>query len=134
MCNPYNQTTSAEAMRKLFRDIENRAGNIEPGAIYPDRMAPIIRARGEGMVLQRARWGLPSPPQFHNPSGIDRGVTNVRNTGSPHWRRWLGLTHRAPLTIPACRIRLMRRPVWSSNISITGPTFDLQAYWYCFTA
>ena len=68
MCNLYNQTTSAEAMRKLFRDIENRAGNIEPGDIYPDRMAPIIRAGEEGMVLQRARWGLPSPPQSPMPN------------------------------------------------------------------
>ena len=47
-----------------------------------------------GAVTIGARWGLPSPPQFHSPSGIDRGVTNVRNTGSPHWRRWLGPEHR----------------------------------------
>jgi putative SOS response-associated peptidase YedK len=29
------------------------------------------------------RWGMPNPPQH---PGI---TTNIRNTGSPHWRRWL---------------------------------------------
>lgn len=94
MCNLYNQTTAVEAMRRLFDGLDNLAGNIEPGDIYPDRMAPIVTAEAGGHVLRRARWGLPSPTQFHSPSGIDRGVTNVRNTGSPHWRRWLGPENR----------------------------------------
>jgi putative SOS response-associated peptidase YedK len=38
----------------------------------------------------KARWGMPTPPQFLVGKKTDRGVTNVRNTGSPHWRRWLG--------------------------------------------
>ena len=100
MCNLYNQTTAVQAMRGLFKGIENRAGNIETGDVYPDRTAPIITANGEGTRLGIARWGLPSPKQFHSPSGIDRGVTNVRNSSSPHWRRWLGPEHRClvPLT------------------------------------
>lgn len=91
VCNLYRITTSQEAMRRLFpdRDWLDLAGNIEPGDIYPDRLAPIVRAEGDGLALQKARWGLPSPPQFHSKSGIDRGVTNVRNATSPHWRRWL---------------------------------------------
>ncbi|PTX41571.1 putative SOS response-associated peptidase YedK [Gemmobacter caeni] len=97
MCNLFAQTRAADILRQALEQggsWENRAGNIEPGDIYPDRMAPIITAEGAGHVLRRARWGLPSPPQYHSPSGIDRGVTNVRNTGSPHWRRWLGPEHR----------------------------------------
>jgi len=96
MCNLYNQTRAVDAMRQLFdrRDLRNDAGNVEPGDIYPDYPAPIIRADGEGLALQTARWGLPSPKEFHSPKGIDKGVTNVRNTGSPHWRRWLGPEHR----------------------------------------
>lgn len=94
MCNLYNQTTAVEAMRGLFKGLENRAGNIEPGDIYPDRSAPIITREGDGHVLHSARWGMPSPPQYHSKSGIDRGVTNVRNTTSPHWRRWLGPENR----------------------------------------
>lgn len=94
MCNLYNHTTAVAAMRQIFDDLDNRAGNIEPGDVYPDRPAPIITRDGRGHVLHSARWGLPSPPQFHSKSGIDRGVTNVRNTGSPHWRRWLGTQNR----------------------------------------
>jgi putative SOS response-associated peptidase YedK len=94
MCNLYNQTTASEAMRQLFTGLENKAGNLEPGDVFPDRMAPIITAGVDGHTLRRARWGLPSPPQFHSPSSIDRGVTTVRNTASPHWRRWLAPAHR----------------------------------------
>lgn len=94
MCNLYNHTRAQEAMRRLFpgRPWLDRAGNLQPGEVYPDRLAPIIRAEGEGLVLAMARWGLPSPPMYV--TGYDRGVTNVRNTGSPHWRRWLGPAHR----------------------------------------
>ena len=100
MCNLYNQTTAVEAIRGLFSRLENRAGNIEAGDVYPDRMAPIVTRSEEGHVLRNARWGLPSPPKYHSKSGIDRGVTNVRNVSSPHWRRWLGPDNRClvPLT------------------------------------
>ncbi len=96
MCNLYNQTTAVEAMRQVFAglQVDASAGNLTPGDVYPDQLAPIITRDGDHMTLRRARWGLPSPPQYHSASGIDRGVTNVRNTGSPHWRRWLGPAHR----------------------------------------
>lgn len=94
MCNLYNHTTAVDAMRHIFKDLDNQAGNIETGDVYPDRLAPIVTYDGNTHVLRRARWGLPSPQQFHSKSGIDRGVTNVRNTGSPHWRRWLGPQNR----------------------------------------
>jgi len=38
-----------------------------------------------------ARWGMPSPTFALKGHKTDSGVTNVRNTASPHWRRWLGL-------------------------------------------
>lgn len=96
MCNLYTQTRAVDAIRDLFepKHWENRAGNLEPGDIYPDRLAPLVRIENGALVLDRARWGLPSPPQYLSPSGLDRGVTNVRNTASPHWRRWLGPAHR----------------------------------------
>lgn len=94
MCNLFSHTRSVDAMRQLFDGIDNRAGNLAPGEVYPDRAAAILHGDGQAMVLQTARWGLPSPPQFHSASGLDRGVTNVRNTASPHWRRWLGAENR----------------------------------------
>lgn len=100
MCNLYTQTTAVEAMRGMFAGLENRAGNVPNGDVYPDQMAPIITGQGDHHVLRTARWGLPSPLQYHSKSGIDRGVTNMRNTTSAHWRRWLGPEHRClvPLT------------------------------------
>ena len=99
MCNLYRQTTAVEAMRGFFAGLVNLAGNIESGDVYPDRMAPILCRDADGPVLRNARWGLPSPSHFHSKSGIDRGITNVRNTGSPHWRRWLGPPHRCLVPI-----------------------------------
>ncbi|MES2435048.1 MAG: SOS response-associated peptidase family protein [Pseudomonadota bacterium] len=93
VCNLYNQTMAVDAMRQLFAGLENSTGNLEPGDIYPDRLAPIIRHRPEGLELARARWGMPSPPSVLK-TARDPGVTNVRNLSSPHWRRWLGPAHR----------------------------------------
>jgi hypothetical protein len=35
------------------------------------------------------RWGMPSTAFALQSRQVDCGVTNVRNTASPHWRRWL---------------------------------------------
>jgi hypothetical protein len=34
--------------------------------------------------------GMPSPAFALKGRTADPGVTNVRDTSSPHWRRWLG--------------------------------------------
>lgn len=96
MCNLYTMTTAVEAMRHLFpkRELSDRTGNAGPPDVYPDRHAVVIRAATGEMEATMARWGLPSPPQYHSKSGIDRGITNVRNLNSPHWRRWLGPEYR----------------------------------------
>ena len=64
-----------------------------PG-IYPDYPAPIIRNSPEGRELVMARWGMPTPPQYLAGKKVDRGVTNMRQTTSSHWRGWLGPEHR----------------------------------------
>lgn len=102
MCNLYSQTRTQEAMRQLFQNHgwRDRTGNLEPGGVYPDQQAPIIRnAEDGGLELVKARWGMPTPPQFLK-TERDPGVTNIRNTASPHWRRWLDPAHRClmPLT------------------------------------
>ncbi len=96
LCNLYNLTRTQEAMRSLFadQDVTDRLGNQPPlQGIYPNTNAPVVRHGADGLELVSARWGLPTPPQFIR-GKADRGVTNVRNTGSPHWRRWLGPEHR----------------------------------------
>lgn len=90
ICNLYSQTKPQEAMRRLFPGLHDHAGNLPPlPEIYPDRMAPIIRNGPDGPELVMARWGLPTPPAYLAGKNSDRGVTNVRNTASAHWRRWL---------------------------------------------
>jgi putative SOS response-associated peptidase YedK len=54
-------------------------------AIFPDGLAPVVRADAAGdRELVMMRWGMP-PPKPGAP-----GVTNVRHTDKPYWRRWLG--------------------------------------------
>lgn len=97
MCNLYSQTRAVDAMRQLFTPLPDAAGlgNLPPQAeIYPDQMAPILCNAPEGRQFVMGRWGMPTPPQFLIGKKTDRGVTNIRNLGSPHWRRWLGVEHR----------------------------------------
>jgi len=98
------------------------SGNLEPSIdIYPDQAAPIVRNTSDGRELARVRWGLPSSQyaqlqatkkraaKIEEKRGAklddgefadllrmepDRGTTNVRNTDSRHWKRWLGVEHR----------------------------------------
>jgi putative SOS response-associated peptidase YedK len=69
--------------------MRDRAGNLPSlPSIFPDHFAPVVRTGEDGVrELVRMRWGMPTPPAFA--SSPDRGVTNVRNDKSPHWRRWL---------------------------------------------
>lgn len=87
MCNLYTQTRTQEAMRRLFDTPFDRLGNLQPGEVWPDGRAPIVRRQSSGRELIHGRWGMPTPPQFIK-GRADRGVTNIRNTASPHWRRW----------------------------------------------
>lgn len=90
MCNLYSQTKGQQAIRDLFTGLVDRAGNLPPmPGIFPDYPAPIVRSGSEGLELAMVRWGMPSPAFALAGKKTDRGVTNIRNTGSPHWRRWL---------------------------------------------
>lgn len=86
MCNLYSLTRSQEAMRRLFAAKHDRLGNQKPlPSIFPDGLAPVIRSAGDGdREIITARWGMPGPPQFGG-----HPITNIRNTKSAHWRRWL---------------------------------------------
>lgn len=94
MCNLYNITTTQEAIRRLFRVSRDLAGFNEPSRdVYPNYAAPVVRVGADGVKeVVPLQWGMPSPPQYVK--NADRGVTNIRNVGSPHWRRWLGIENR----------------------------------------
>lgn len=100
MCNLYNLTIGPQAIREFTNAVVTEVGNLEPGKVYPDYSAPIVRnVEGGQRELVRARWGMPTPPKFLVGKKVDKGVTNVRNASSPHWRRWLGVESRC--VVPA---------------------------------
>jgi putative SOS response-associated peptidase YedK len=88
-------TKGQQAIRDLARAMHDRTGNLPlfPG-IYPDYSAPIVRNSAEGREQVMARWGMPSPAFALQGKKSDPGVTNIRNTKSLHWRRWLGVENR----------------------------------------
>lgn len=95
MCNLYSMTRNVEAMRKLFAKFDVAAQVVPQPGVFPDYAAPIIRNEvGPLSTLAMTRWGMPSPKFAIEGKKTDPGVTNVRNTGSPHWRRWLGVENR----------------------------------------
>ena len=46
-------------MIRLVKGLTDRVGNVAPGSVYPDQMAPIIRHGQDGPELVKARWGMP---------------------------------------------------------------------------
>lgn len=101
MCNLYSHTKGQSAILEATRAMVDRTGNLPPmPGIFPDMSAPIVRTGGGERELTMARWGMPSPQFVLKGRTVDPGVTNIRNTTSPHWRRWLGPANRClvPLT------------------------------------
>ena len=119
MCNLYSHHSNLQAITDLVGTLRNGAGNLAPqSGIYPDYPAPIVRTAADGeRELVLARWGMPtsSAVQFEAAKKRaakleakgqqvdfkallrmepDKGVTNIRNTASKHWQRWLGVEHR----------------------------------------
>jgi putative SOS response-associated peptidase YedK len=95
MCNLYSLTKGQQAILDLTRAMLDKTGNLPalPG-IFPDYPAPIVRNTPAGRELAMARWGMPTPTFALKTRNSDPGVTNVRNTKSAHWRRWLGVESR----------------------------------------
>ncbi|BDA86631.1 DUF159 family protein [Aureimonas sp. SA4125] len=86
MCNLYSLTKGQAAILAFTRAMRDTTGNLPvmPG-IFPDYPAPVVATIGGERTLAMMRWGMPGPPQFGGAP-----ITNIRNTRSPHWRRWLG--------------------------------------------
>ena len=97
----------------------DRNNNQPPmSGVYPDYAAPIVtRAQDGTRELRDVRWGMPSPKnvlleaagkradKLRAKGGEvdftsllrlepDKGVTNIRNTASSHWKPWLGPSSR----------------------------------------
>lgn len=87
-----------------------------PG-IFPDYKAPVVANKGGIRELCMMRWGMPSSQKAQLDAATkradklrakgkqvdfnellrkepDSGTTNIRNTSSKHWTRWLGIENR----------------------------------------
>jgi hypothetical protein len=101
-------------------------------AIYPDSMAPVVRQGEDGeRKLTLMRWGMPGPEQYGG-----HPVINIRNTRSPHWRRWLGPAHRCLVPVTSFseseETRLKKMPVWFA-LSEARPPFAFACIWSNWT-
>jgi len=120
MCNLYSVTKGQQAIREAARAMRDMAGNLPLLAgIFPDYAAPILRTAPDGVrELAKARWGMPSPAFALQGRKVDKGVTNIRNTASPHWRRWLGPANR-------CLV-----PFTAFSESAPGPSGRPEPVWF----
>jgi putative SOS response-associated peptidase YedK len=90
MCTLYSVTKAQDAIRQLFRVQRDLVGNMPSlPAIFPNRMAPVVRAGDDGACeLVMMRWGFP-PPNIPNSKPRNPYLTNIRNTDRRHWLPWL---------------------------------------------
>jgi putative SOS response-associated peptidase YedK len=124
MCNLYHLTPT-DWLNKWAQDAEGLVNLMPYYDVYPNRTAPIIRNTATGRrQFVNTLWGLPSSPQALYQAAAKRavkfrakgydvnfdellkmepdiGTTNVRNTNSKHWTRWLGVESRC--IVPATR-------------------------------
>ena len=126
MCNAYNVTTTQDAIRNFVSATHDLIGNMEPAIdVFPDRFAPIVRNNEDRRELAMVRWGMPSSSRALFDAASKRadklrakgkefdfnellkmepdgGTTNIRNTSSQHWKRWLGVQNRC--VVPFTRL------------------------------
>jgi putative SOS response-associated peptidase YedK len=129
VCNLYSLTKGQQAIRELTRAMHDSTGNLPvlPG-IYPDSLAPVVRRQEDGTrELAMMRWGMPGPPQLGGAP-----VTNIRNTKSPHWRRWLSPEHRCLVPVTSfCEwedTKPKKTPVWFA-LDESRPLFAFAGIW-----
>ena len=143
MCNLSRQRSGPQSIMDLAHAMRADVGNLQPGDIYPDYPAPIVRTGADGVrELVLARWGMPTSRKVLIDAASkradklrakgqevdfqallsmepDSGVTNVRNTVSSHWKLHLGLASRClvPFTAfsePGRDAAGKYRPIWFS--------------------
>lgn len=131
MCNLYSITKGQQAIRELFRVMEDRTGNLPPlPGVFPDQVAPVVHAGPAGRVLSMMRWGFPPPPAVPG-----RPVTNVRNTASGYWRAWLSPAYRCLVPVSSfCEYTSGKPavPTWFA-LGAARPLFAFAGLWRPWT-
>jgi putative SOS response-associated peptidase YedK len=141
MCNLYSMTRSRAAIVAIIDAMRDRSDNQPPlSGINPDYAAPIVAHDPDGVrEVRDARWGMPTPRNILMQAATkradklrakgqevdfqalvkaepDRGVTNVRNTDSRHWRPWLGPENRCLVPFTSFsepdQVGGSKKPIW----------------------
>ena len=129
MCNLYSMTKGQQAIRQFTRAARDSTGNLPLfKGIFPDGLAPVVFNAADGVrELGMLRWGMPGPPQYGGGP-----ITNIRNTGSPHWRRWLHPASRClVLATSFCEYadsKPRKTPTWFA-LDETRPLFCFAGIW-----
>ena len=137
MCNLYSMTKGQAAIDALFAVTRDSVGILPPmPGIFPDYPAPIVRNADGGRELTTARWGMPTSSQVLFVAAkkravklqakdkqvdfkellrmeLESGTTNIRNTASKHWKRWLGPENRC--VVPMSSFSEFGTPVATSG-------------------
>ena len=133
----------ADALRRYFPVLPHLV--IEPGRAVVGSAGTLfcevvaVRTGTDGVrELVLARWGMPSPAFALQGKKVDRGVTNVRNTASAHWRRWLSPASRClvPFTSfsePGQSAEGKSEPVWFA-MNETRPLAFFAGIWTGWTS
>ncbi|MEO0419457.1 MAG: SOS response-associated peptidase family protein [Pseudomonadota bacterium] len=139
MCNLYSLHKGQAAIRDIAEAMSDHTGNLPAmPAIFCDMSAPVVRSSANGRELTMMCWGMPSPAFALKNRKTDSGVTNVRNTKSPHWRRWLGPENRClvPFTSFSEYATLpggAKEPVWFA-LDETRPLAFFAGIWTRWTS
>jgi putative SOS response-associated peptidase YedK len=120
MCNLYRLDARDWAYKFAMdaQSFDTLVNIMDEYEVYPDREGLIIRNTASGpRQMTHVRWGLPSSQKALMDAASKRadklrakgkevdfaelvkmepdgGTTNVRNTNSAHWKRWLGVENR----------------------------------------
>src|SRR5476649_2368437 len=106
MCNLYSMKLSAAEVRGLLDHYKlvgkewtdlfarDQATMNESGLVFPKYPAPVVTVRDGVETLETMRWGMPGPVILTATGKIPRPnfLTNIRNTSSAHWKRWMAGT------------------------------------------
>ena len=90
MCNLYSVKVGQKHIADTAGALRDLTGNMPPlPAIFPNRMAPVVRVAPDGVrELIMMRWGFP-PPSIPGSKPRNPYLTNVRNTDSRYWQTYL---------------------------------------------
>lgn len=161
MCNLYAMMRARAEVAALARAMDRNNNQPPMSGVFPDFAAPVVLHGEDGQrELRDLRWGMPTSKKALLDAATrradklrakgkavdfdellrlepDRGVTNVRNTDSRHWARWLEPQHRCLVPVTAFsepdQVGGSGQPIWFALSEARPLAFfaGVQTAWSC---